>query len=111
MPLRDFGLLVPRVVRSAERFEPFPTIVLLSTHGDTRREWITAGQALQRVLLVATRLRLATTPISQPVEIPAIRELLTDTGTGRRAQMVLRIGHGPPAAATPRRPLSDVLRP
>jgi nitroreductase len=111
MPLRDFGLLVPRVVRSAERFEPFPTIVLLSTHGDTRREWITAGQALQRVLLVATRLRLATTPISQPVEIPAIRELLIDTGTGRRAQMVLRIGHGPPAAATPRRPLSDVLRP
>jgi nitroreductase len=111
LPLRDFGLLAPRVIRSAERFEPYPTIVLLSTRGDGRREWVSAGQALQRVLLVATRLRLATTPISQPVEIPAIRELLTDTGTGRWAQMVLRLGHGSPAAVTPRRPLSEVLLP
>jgi hypothetical protein len=109
LPLRDFGLLAPRVIRSAEQFEPHPTIVVLSTRGDSRQEWVAAGQALQRVLLVATRLRLATTPISQPVEVPAIRELLTDTAGGRWAQMVLRLGHGSPAAATPRRPLSEVL--
>jgi len=111
LPLRDFGLLAPRVIRSGERFEPHPTIVLLSTQGDGRPQWVAAGQALQRVLLVATSLRLATTPISQPVEIPAIRELLTDTSTGRWAQMVLRLGHGSATAATPRRPLSDVLLP
>jgi hypothetical protein len=111
LPLRDFGLLAPRVIRAAERFEPYPTIVLLSTHGDSRSQWVAAGQALQRVLLVATRLRLATTPISQPVEVPAIRELLTDTASGLWAQMVLRVGHGSAAAATPRRPLSEVLVP
>jgi nitroreductase len=111
LPLRDFGLLAPKVIRSAERFEPHPTIVLLSTLGDGRPEWVAAGQALQRVLLVATSLGLASTPISQPVEIPAIRELLTDTSTDRWAQMVLRVGHGSPAAATPRRPLGDVLLP
>jgi hypothetical protein len=111
LPLRDFGLLAPRVIRSAERFEPYPTIVLLSTHGDGRSQWVSAGQELQRVLLAATCLGLATTPISQPVEIPAIRELLTGTSIGRWAQMVLRVGHGSPATATPRRPLSDVLMP
>ena len=86
-----------------------PTIMVLATDGDEVRQWLAAGQALQRVLLAATRDGLATTPISQPVEIPAIRELLTDTRSGRRAQMVIRVGYGRPAPVTPRRPLAEVL--
>jgi hypothetical protein len=111
LPIRDFGLLQPRVDRPVAEFEPYPTIMVLSTDGDTRRDWVHAGQALQRVLLTATWLNLATTPISQPVEIPAVRRLLTDTRTGRWAQLVLRVGYGRPAATTPRRPLADVLVP
>ena len=68
------------------------------------------GQALQRVLLTATWLNLVTTPISQPVEIPAIRELLSDTERVRWAQSVLRVGYRRPATATPRRPLAEVLQ-
>ena len=108
MPMRDFGLLQPQP-RVAEHFEPHPTIGVLTTGGDTPLDWVRAGQALQRVLLVATRLSVATTPISQPVEIPAIRELLGDPGTGRCAQMVVRLGYGAPATASPRRPLAEVL--
>jgi hypothetical protein len=70
-----------------------------ATAGDRAHDWVAAGQALQRVLLMATDLHLATTPISQPIEIPAIRELLTITGGW--AQMILRLGYGrprPPAA-------------
>jgi hypothetical protein len=111
LPIRDFGLLQPRADRAVDRFEPYPTIMVLSTDGDTRRDWVRAGQALQRVLLTATWLNLATTPISQPVEIPAVRRLLTDRGTGRSAQLVLRVGYGRPAATTPRRALADVLIP
>jgi hypothetical protein len=109
MPLRDFGLLQPQLHRTTEPFEPYPTIVVLTTDGDTERHWVVAGQALQRVLLTATWRNLATTPVSQPVEIPAIRQLLTDTATGVWPQMVLRIGYGRPTAATPRRRLADVL--
>jgi nitroreductase len=108
LPMRDFGLLPPQPL-STERFEDHPTIGVLSTEGDDPVAWVRAGQALQRVLLVATRLRLATTPISQPVEIPAIRELLTDTRAGRWAQMIVRLGYGAPAVATPRRPLAEIL--
>ncbi|GAB1692662.1 Acg family FMN-binding oxidoreductase [Krasilnikovia sp. M28-CT-15] len=109
LPIRDFGLLQPHLQRSVERFEPYPTIMILATAGDSPRHWLQAGQALQRVLLTATRLHLATTPISQPVEIPDVREALTNTREGSWAQMILRVGYGPPATATPRRPLAEVL--
>ena len=109
LPMRDFGLLQPQPPMPAQRFEPHPTIAVLETDGDGPIEWVRAGQALQRVLLVATRLHLATTPISQPVEIPAIRELLTDTRAGRWAQIVVRLGYGPPAVASPRRLLAEIL--
>jgi nitroreductase len=111
MPVRDFGLLQPQLRRATEHFEPYPTILVLATDGDGPLDWLHAGQALQRVLLTATWLNLATTPISQPVEIPAIRELLSDTERGHWAQLVLRVGYGRPAPVTPRRPLAEVLRP
>ena len=109
LPLRDFGLTQPQLHRRDERFEPYPTILVLSTDGDTADQWVRAGQALQRTLLVATVHGLAATPMSQPLEIPALRELITDTGTGRWPQVIVRVGYGQPAAATPRRPLTEVL--
>lgn len=111
MPIRDFGLLQPHLTRAPETFETHPTLMVLATTGDGPKDWVRAGQALQRSLLTATHLNLATTPISQPVEIPAIRQQLSDTTKGIWAQMILRIGYGRPAATTPRRPLSDVLLP
>ncbi|MEV0901853.1 nitroreductase family protein [Actinoplanes sp. NPDC049802] len=111
MPIRDFGQLQAHLPRTAQAFEPDPTIMVLATDGDDRAAWIAAGQALQRVLLTATVLDLATTPISQPVEVAPIREQLTDTGAGVWAQMVLRVGYGQAAPATPRRLLADVLLP
>lgn len=106
MPVRDFaGLSSPP--RSREPFEPFPTVMVLATEDDTRPDWLRAGMALQRVLLTATWLGLAATPISQPVEVPMVRERLSRTP----AQMVLRVGYGKVAGRTPRRPVSEVLLP
>ena len=68
-----------------------------------------AGQALERVLLVATVHGLAATPMSQPLEMPGLRELVTDTTAGRWAQLILRLGYGQPTTPTPRRPLAEVL--
>jgi nitroreductase len=109
MPMREFGLVHPQPWRRSETFESYPTIAVITTGGDEPPDWLRAGQALQRVLLVATRRNLATTPISQPVEVPAIRDALSHPGTGRWAQMVVRLGYATPAATTPRRPVTDVL--
>jgi nitroreductase len=94
-----------------QKFEPYPEILVLATIGDRRSDWVRAGQALQRVLLTATAKGLATTPISQPVEVPAVWRLLIDPRSGLTVQMVLRVGYGKAAGRTPRRPLTEVLLP
>jgi hypothetical protein len=47
--------------------------------------------------------------MTAPLEVPELRELLTDTGTGKWAQVILRLGYGPATAASPRRPVAEVL--
>jgi len=107
LPLRDFGFTLPHRQRPSEQFEPYPTIVVLCTGGDSLQDWLRAGQALQRLLLAATVHGLAATPMSQPLEIPTLREMVT--ATGRWAQLILRLGYAQPTHPSPRRPLSEVL--
>ena len=64
---------------------------------------------LQRVLLTATAAGLATSFLSQVVEVPQTREELRRLiGGTRPPQAVLRFGHGWPVAATPRRKSADL---
>lgn len=91
-------------------FETTPTIAVLSTLTDHRADWVRAGMALERALLVLTRAGLSASFMNQPVELPDVRWLLRSPVTGLgQAQMVLRIGYGPPVPPTPRRPLTEVV--
>jgi hypothetical protein len=109
MPIRDFGLIRPVRRRSRVPFEDEPTIAVLYTAGDTRWEWLRAGQALERALLTATVRGVATTLMTQPLEIPELRALLADSARGRVPQAIVRFGYGPPSPPSPRRSVSDVL--
>lgn len=109
LPLRDFGLVQPAKRRKVERFEPTPTIAVLSTASDGPEAWLRAGQALERVLLTATVRGLCTTPMSQPLEIEGLRALLSNEETGRSVQAIVRLGYGPACPASPRRSLDEVL--
>jgi hypothetical protein len=111
IPMRDFALGHGAATTTAT-FEPDPTLILLFTDGDTPLDWVHAGAGLQRVLLNATLRKLAATPMTQLLEVPRLRALLTDTATGEIVQTVLRIGYPTtPALPTPRRPLEEVLLP
>jgi nitroreductase len=92
-------------------FEPEPLIAVLGSTGDTAADQINAGQALQRVLLTATDAGLATSMISQPIEVTGAREQLGRSLGGRAGtpQMALRIGYGQPGSTTPRRDLTQVI--
>lgn len=109
LPLRDFGFAAPEEPRRVARFEPDPTLVILSTPGDDREQWLRAGQALERLLLTATLRGLSSTPMSQPLEIPEFREQLTDPRDEGYPQVILRLGYGRASACSPRRPLEDML--
>jgi hypothetical protein len=109
LPLRDFAL-GQGAPTATVAFEPDPTLILLFTDRDTTVDWLRAGAALQRLLLTATLSGLAATPLSQLLEVPKLRALLTDSVTGQVAQTVLRIGYPTtPALATPRRPIEEVV--
>jgi nitroreductase len=111
VPIRDFSFVRPARRRRPAPFERAPVIAVLYTPGDTPREWLRGGQALERTLLTATVRGLASTLMTQPVEVPDLRTLLQDPAHGYAAQAILRFGYGPLSAPSPRRPLEDVLVP
>lgn len=91
-------------------------VVALGTLDDDRLAWLRAGEASSLVLLTATAAGLSTCPITEPLEIADLRaEVARDVfGSEGYPQMMLRIGWAPinadPLPATPRRPLSEVVR-
>lgn len=91
-------------------FEAEPLIGVLSAHGDGPYEDVRTGEAMERVLLTATSEGLAVSFLSQLVEVPDARERMRRLiGGSRPPQVVLRIGHGWPVAATPRRAVEDMV--
>jgi hypothetical protein len=102
MPVRDFtgALPVPRL--PALRFERHAQVALLWTPYDWREDWLRAGQALERVLLAATRRGVRTSVLHQAMEWPDLRAAMA--GAKRRCgpQVLIRFGYGTDGGPTPR---------
>lgn len=89
-------------------------IVLLWTPANTRADALSCGEALSAVLLECTMAGLATCPITHATELEPGRAILRELTGGRASvpQVLIRVGiapSGPIPAATPRRPLGEVL--
>ena len=106
-PMRDFAHANPRISVARQRYPADPCVAILSTEQDTPTAWLNAGQALQRVLLLATIRGLSASFLNQPLETADIRRELFAFG---HPQMILRLGYGQSDVATPRRPLADLMR-
>jgi hypothetical protein len=121
--MRDFTQTEPTGPTGAGRAavcEPHPLAdrfaryVVLFTDGDGPRDWLLAGAGLSAVLLEAAADGLAASPMSDLVEVPAARLLLSDLlGHVGYPAMAVRVGMPAPAAratvATPRRQADDVV--
>jgi hypothetical protein len=87
-----------------------PLVVVIGTEDDDRAAWIRAGMALGRVLLQATVDDLATSPMTQVVEVEPFRvRLRKELGLLGMPQVVLRVGYGHGRMTTRRRPVDDIL--
>ena len=83
---------------------------LLTTRGDERGDWLQAGQALQRVLLLASSCGVSAALHSQPLEVPELRDFIrTYFAAHAYPQLILRLGATSQEAVSPRRPLPEVL--
>jgi hypothetical protein len=108
--LRDFAGRRSVPGREAAAFEGTPQLAVLGTTDDEPRDWLLAGQAMERVLLQATLDGLATSLTSQALEWPELRWTVRDPQSAMGfVQMVLRLGYGPSGPATARRPVDEVL--
>ncbi|WP_240677828.1 Acg family FMN-binding oxidoreductase [Actinacidiphila soli] len=109
-PVRDFAGRRPVAGRGAAEFEKSPHLVLLGTADDRHSDWLRAGEAMERVLLLATVNGLSTSLTSHALEWSDLRWMVRDPQSGMGyVQMVLRLGYGPPGPMTARRPLRDVF--
>ncbi|MCX9192894.1 hypothetical protein C3Y87_16020 [Carbonactinospora thermoautotrophica] len=92
-PVRDFD---PSggIPRGEADFEREPNLALLSTFYDEPADWLRAGQAMQRVLLLATDLGLSTSLLTHPLELADLRQWVRDPSliTGH-PQVILRLGY------------------
>ncbi len=110
VPIRDFdsagaGGLPPETHSSSEQ-----TMVLLATPLDDRAAWLSAGEALERLLLALTLEEWAASPVSQAIEVPLTRTQLRSAMTwNAHPQMLLRIGRAAPTTAPPHRLRDDVV--
>ena len=85
---------------------------LLTTAADRRVDWVSVGQALQRILLTASACGAAVALHSQPLELPLLREFVrTQLSDGAYPHLVLRIGLVTQVAVSVRRDPGDVLFP
>jgi nitroreductase len=109
-PMRDFAQGHPRLHADRERYTQDPVIAILSTTRDDRVSWLQAGQALQRLLLVACARGLAASFLNQPLDVPEIRRDMRHPSWHGIPQMIIRLGYARRDVSTPRRPVSDLVR-
>jgi len=110
VPIRDFDTrgtgALPVQTRSSRR----QCLLLLCTQGDAPRDWLHAGEALERVLLEITRFGFAASPLTQVTELPSARtRLRQELSLGSYPHVLLRVGRAPATPASRRRRLVDVL--
>ncbi|UNM16646.1 nitroreductase [Streptomyces formicae] len=109
-PMRDFAGTRQVAGRGSADFERSPQLALLSTVDDRPEDWLRAGQAMERVLLLATLEGLSSSFATQAIEWTDLRWPLREPLSGMGyTQMILRLGYGPEGPGTPRRPVPEVL--
>jgi nitroreductase len=114
VPLRDFEAGTRGEQDIAGDIDEQPAYLVLLSSGDGPEQRLRAGEAYLRVSVEAERLGLASSAMTQAVDLPGVRERFrTLMDWPDHPQMVLRVGYPPveqrAVPSTPRRPLSAVL--
>lgn len=108
LPQRDYDLSRGFGLMSADG-PAAPVTAVLLTAGDGEREWLQAGQALNRLLLHATGHWVFACLNSQPLEEPDTRALISGClAQPGSPQMLLQLGLSRTTHPTARRAVADV---
>ncbi|HEY7050424.1 MAG TPA: nitroreductase family protein [Jatrophihabitantaceae bacterium] len=110
VPIRDFDTRGVGWLPVATHSTVNQCLLLLGTLADRPEAWLRAGEALEHVLLEATRHGYVASPLTQVVEIAATRERLrTELGLQMHPHILMRVGRAPKTPASRRRRVEDVV--
>ena len=110
LPQRDFDQ--SREIGTEEvPIDAAPGVIgVLVTENDLEEDWLYAGQALERLLVVAAERGAFAAIHSQLAEVPHLREeLRRELCMPGFPQLLLRFGYAPSVRRTPRRPVDEVF--
>ena len=110
LALRDFAAGPGGRPRPQPLSDASPQLAVISTGSDDRASWLRAGQATQRVLLLATHRGLQAAALSPVLDVPDAPPRAEPALAGEHPAMILRLGFGRPGPVMARRPVSQVLR-
>jgi nitroreductase len=113
LPVRDFEVGAGGGQEIPAGVDEQPAYLVLFTEDDGPEARLRAGEAYVRVSVEAERLGLASSAVTQAVDLPGVRaRLRTLMNWSDHPQMILRVGwppEGETELATPRRPVAAVL--
>ena len=106
--IRTFDTGKGQAAKDRQLAEGSPVLAILGTEGDSRTDWLAAGQALARILLRARAEDVWASFLNQPIEVPELRPRLRDAiGQTGFPQLLFRMGYGSDVRPTPRRPAAE----
>lgn len=109
MVLRTFDVGAGVAARNNALAQGSPLLLCLATAAEDPPDWLFAGQALERVLLLARLEGFDASYLNQPIEIAELRSQLGKLlQIGDIPQLLIRLGKGGAPESTPRRPLEEV---
>jgi hypothetical protein len=113
VPVRDFEVGQPGAAEIRTGVDEQPAYLVLFTTADDAAARLQAGEAYALLSVEAERLGLASSAVTQAIDLPGVRERLrTLMNWADHPQMILRVGwppEGPTEPPTPRRPVTAVL--
>jgi hypothetical protein len=113
VPVRNFAPDSQPLLEAGPGDDRYTTYLALVTATDTTADWLRAGEAVSAVLLTATSLGIASSVLSEVIEVPGARALLHGlVAPAGFPQLTVRLGlnaSGPALPMTPRRPCTEVI--
>ncbi|OFW27122.1 MAG: nitroreductase [Acidobacteria bacterium RIFCSPLOWO2_02_FULL_65_29] len=108
--VRTFDMGQGIAAKDRDLADASPLLAILGTERDEIRDWLLAGQALERVVLTACQSGLQASFLNQPVQVASLRPKLRDVAGRAVPQVLLRLGEpmDEPVAA-PRRAVADIV--
>jgi nitroreductase len=113
VPVRNFAPEGEPLLEAGPGDDRYTAYVAFATDTDARTDWLRTGEAASAVLLTATSLGIASSVLSEVVEVPGARALLHSlVAPAGFPQLTVRLGlnaSGPELPFTPRRPCREVI--